>query len=252
MSKPSSRADVLEALGVTGDRAEVVDIALTHRSFAFEQPAPLPHNERLEWLGDAVVGLVVADLIYDQQPHMPEGRMQPLRASVVNTGALADIARRIGLGRFIRVGKGEQLAGGQDKSKILADTFESIVGAAYLVHGFDRVAEILSPLFAEEIDNVLAGGGRRFDWKGALQEWAVRTTAARPRYVTVPSGPDHAKRFSAQVYVNDDLLGRGTGTTKKEAELAAAREAMRRVDEESVGSVEEDDPEQGRAGARAS
>lgn len=252
MSKPNSNEDVLEALGVTGDRAEVVDVALTHRSFAFEQPTPLPHNERLEWLGDAVVGLVVADLIYDKQPHMPEGRMQPLRASVVNTAALADIGRRIGLGRFIRVGKGEQLAGGQDKSKILADTFEAVVGAAYLIHGFDRVGEILRPLFDDEVEGVLAGSGRRFDWKGALQEWAVRVTAARPRYTTVPSGPDHAKRFTAQVYVDGELLGRGTGTTKKEAELAAAQEAMQHVDESAPDHLVNDDPDQGRAGARAS
>lgn len=249
MSKPSSQDDILGALGVTGERAEVVDVALTHRSFAFEQATPLPHNERLEWLGDAVVGLVVADLIYDEQPLMPEGQMQPLRAAVVNTGALADIARRIDLGRFIRVGKGEQLAGGQDKSKILADTFEAVVGAAYLTHGFDRVAAILRPLFADEVDNVLAGGGHRFDWKGALQEWAVRTTDARPRYATVPSGPDHAKRFTAQVYVNGEVLGRGTGTTKKEAELAAAEEAMKGLDDSALGN---DDPDKGRAGARAS
>ena len=252
MSKPSSHEGILEALGVAGDRREVVDIALTHRSFAFEQAIPLPHNERLEWLGDAVVGLVVADLIYDRHPHMPEGRMQPLRASVVNTGALADIARQIELGPFIRVGKGEQLAGGRDKSKILADTFEAVVGAAYLTKGYEEVAATLKPLFADEIDKVLAGEGKRFDWKGALQEWAVRTTASRPKYVTDPSGPDHAKRFTATVFVNAELLGRGSGTTKREAELAAARQALEGIEGAGVSPFEGDDPDKGRADARAS
>lgn len=227
MSRPSSSDAVLEALGVTEHPGELFDVALTHRSYAFEQTSPLPHNERLEWLGDAVVGLVVADLIYDRHPQMAEGRMQPLRAAVVNTGALADIARKIGLGRRIRVGRGEQLAGGQDKSKILADAFEAVVGAAYLTHGYDQVKSTLQPLFEAEIESALSGAGKSFDSKGALQELAVREGSSRPVYKTTASGPDHAKRFTATVQIAGDVVGTGAGTSKKEAELEAASEALR-------------------------
>ena len=245
MSKPSRHQGVLEALGVTEDRGELFDLALTHRSYAYEQPTPLPHNERLEWLGDAVVGLLVADLIYSEHPEMPEGRMQPLRAAVVNTIALADIARQIGLGELIHVGRGEQLAGGRDKASILADTFEAVVGAAYLTHGYEQVASALEPLFGAEIDDVLAGRGRSFDSKGALQELAVRNGGPRPTYKTTSSGPDHAKRFAATVLIEGEVVGQGTGNSKKEAELAAAGEALQRLN----GT---DDVHKGKTDARAS
>ena len=239
MSRPSSSDGVLEALGVTEHPGELFDVALTHRSYAFEQTIPLPHNERLEWLGDAVVGLVVADLIYDKHPDMPEGRMQPLRAAVVNTGALADIARKIGLGPRIRVGRGEHLAGGRDKSKILADAFVSVVGAAYLTHGYDHVKAALHGIFETEIEGALSGGGRSFDSKGALQELAVREGSARPVYKTTASGPDHAKRFTASVLIAGEVVGTGAGTSKKEAELEAASVALNSLTPADTGDAPE-------------
>jgi ribonuclease-3 len=217
---------------VPTEGAPIYDLALTHRSYAFEQPEPVPHNERLEFLGDAVLGVVVTDLIYVEYPELSEGEMARLRASVVNTSALADIGRSIGLGEHIRLGKGEELSGGRDKDSLLADSFEAVVGAVYLDRGVQVVKEVLTPLFAGRIERSIAGP--RYDVKTALQERVVRR-GGFPSYRVASSGPDHDKRFTAHVYINDELYGVGSGRSKKEAEQAAALEALERIDVEAEG-----------------
>ena len=232
MSKASSDSGVLQALGVPGERGSLFELALTHRSYAFEQPDPPPHNERLELLGDAVLGLLVADLIFNAYPGMAEGEMASLRAAVVNTAALADIARRLDLGTWLRLGRGEEASGGRDKSSLLADAFEAVIGAAYLEHGMDTVRRALSDTFVAEIARVVELG-ESLDAKGALQEIVIRTGGPRPTYEIASSGPDHDKRFAARVFIKGKLVGAGAGRSKKEAEQNAAREALARAGDAS-------------------
>jgi len=220
----------LEALGVPTERGPVYDLALTHRSFAFEQPEVIDHNERLEFLGDAILGAVVTDLIYGKFPDLAEGDLARLRASVVNTSALAEIARSVGLGEHLKLGKGEEASGGRDKASLLADSFEAVVGAVYLDRGVDAVAEVLRPLFDRVLDEVVAGG-MTFDAKTALQEAAVKAHGEVPVYRVASSGPDHEKRFTAHVFIAGDSFGSGSGRSKKEAEQHAAREALDRIEE---------------------
>lgn len=231
-SKPNSEDDRsrLTALGVPEQPTGIYELALTHRSFAFEQPDATSHNERLEFLGDAVVGIVVTDLIYARHPDLTEGEMARLRASVVNTVALAEIAREVGVGDYLRLGKGEEASGGRDKASLLADTFEAVIGAVYLDRGLDVVRENLSPIFTSLLDRSIATA-ERYDAKTALQEIAVRGTSELPTYRISASGPDHDRRYTAHVYVGDELWGTGSGRSKKEAEQNAAREALRRVPE---------------------
>lgn len=233
---------------------EIYDLALTHRSYAFEQPEAEPHNERLEFLGDAILEAVVTDLIYRSYPELPEGDMARLRASVVNTQALADVARSTGLGEHIRLGKGEEASGGREKPSLLANTFEAVVGAVYLDRGMDAVMEALEPIFTETIARS-ADSGHRYDAKTALQEVVVQKTAGSPHYRVASSGPDHDKRFTADVFVDEKLYGSGSGRSKKEAEYNAAREALGRLAEDMPGTplVAEGDPEkEGGPRARAS
>ncbi|MDQ4095786.1 MAG: ribonuclease III [Actinomycetota bacterium] len=248
MSKATSTShQVLEALGLPGEPGGLFELALTHRSYAYEQSGPTLHNERLELLGDAVLGLLVADIVYGSYPDMPEGEMATLRASVVNTVALARIARSFDLGAWLRLGRGEEASGGRDKSSVLADALEAIIGAAYLEHGIDTVMDALHDTFADEIDRVVATG-ESLDAKGALQEVVVRGGGPRPTYEVTSSGPDHDKRFFAQVFLRGDLLGAGVGRSKKEAEQNAAREALARVN----GDTEDPTTSGSRADARAS
>jgi ribonuclease-3 len=155
--------------------------------------------------------------------------MAPLRASVVNKGSLAGIAREIGIGAHIRLGKGEEMGGGRDKDALLADALEALIGAVYLEQGIDAARAALVPIFSERISEAVAAG-TRFDPKAALQERVVHEGHSIPSYRVVGSGPDHDKRFEADVYVEGELLGSGRGRSKKEAEQRAAREALSRMD----------------------
>jgi ribonuclease-3 len=220
----------LEALGVPAGLGPLYELALTHRSFAFEQPETIEHNERLEFLGDAILGAVVTDIIYKKFPDLPEGDLARLRASVVNTVALADIARSIGLGEHLKLGKGEESSGGREKSSLLADSFEAVIGAVYLDLGIARVEEVLTPLFIRVLDEVVAGG-MTFDAKTALQEAAVKLRGEIPTYRVASSGPDHDKRFTAHVFIAGESFGSGVGRSKKEAEQHAAREALDKLEE---------------------
>jgi ribonuclease-3 len=250
LSRPSNLPPALKALGVPAEDGSIYELALTHRSFAFEAGLP-EHNERLEFLGDAILGAVVTELIYRSYPDVAEGEMARLRASVVNTGALADVARSLGIGPHIRLGRGEETSGGWDKPSLLADTFEALVGAAYLDRGLDEVAAFVVPIFSEKLRAVVASGGGH-DPKTALQELSVRSRNGRPTYRVASSGPDHDKRFTAQVYVGDRLYGAGSGRSKKEAEQGAAREALPRVAASLLTPGAGASREQGPAGACAS
>jgi ribonuclease-3 len=227
-ARPSRRSRAtsgLEALGIPAELGAVHEAALTHRSFAFEQAEPVEHNERLEFLGDAILGAVVTDIIYTRYPALSEGEMARLRASVVNTAALADVARSLGIGQHLRLGRGEELSGGRNKSSLLADAFEALVGAVYLDGGIAEARRVLEPIFAELISGASAAA-ERYDVKTALQEMVVRERAVFPSYRIASTGPDHEKQFTAHVYVGDELLGEGRGSSKKEAEQNAARQAL--------------------------
>jgi len=225
----------LEALGVPSERGPLYELALTHRSFAFEHSDTLEHNERLEFLGDAVLGVVVTDLIFRRFPELAEGDMARLRAAVVNTAALADLARSVGLGDHILLGKGEETSGGRDKPSLLADTFEAVIGAVYMEQGIRAITEILTPLFDRALDSAVSTDVI-YDAKTALQEVAVRVAGEVPTYRVASSGPDHDKRFVAHVYVGGEPSGTGTGRSKKEAEQHAARAALDRLDERGHGA----------------
>jgi ribonuclease III len=203
-------------------------LALTHRSFAYENGG-LPTNERLEFLGDAVLGLVVTDTLYRRFPDVGEGRLAKLRAAVVNMRALAVVARALGLGDHLLLGHGEETTGGRDKTSILADTVEALLGAAYLEAGLDVTADLIRRLLEPLIQEAVTLGAG-LDWKTSLQESASRRDLGAPVYRISESGPDHAKQFSAEVVVAGAVIGTGSGGSKKIAEQIAARQAWEHLD----------------------
>jgi len=229
LREPADQAGLTEALGVEID-AELLRRALTHRSYAYENGG-LPHNERLEFLGDAVLGIVVTDTLYRAHPDLSEGKLAKLRASVVNMRALAGIARVIGpegLGAFIRLGRGEEGTGGRDKASILADTLEALFGAVYLDKGLEVAGRVIHDLFDELLEDV-ASIGAGLDWKTSLQELTAEHGLGVPEYVMTSSGPDHEKTFTARAQVAGELFAASTGSSKKEAEQLAAETAWRAI-----------------------
>ncbi|MDP9443440.1 MAG: ribonuclease III [Actinomycetota bacterium] len=207
--------------------AALLERALTHRSFAYENGG-LPTNERLEFLGDAVLGLVVTETLYRMHPDLSEGRLAKLRAAVVNARALADVGRALGLGPHIRLGRGEEATGGRDKASILSDTVEAVIGAVFVDAGFATAAEVVHRLF----DPVVAAAsamGAGLDWKTSLQELAALQSLGVPEYLVDEEGPDHQKVFTARVRFGDTVYGHGTGRSKKEAEQQAAESAYHAV-----------------------
>ncbi|KEI43000.1 ribonuclease III [Saccharopolyspora rectivirgula] len=223
---------MLKALGVELD-AELLTLALTHRSYAYENGG-LPPNERLEFLGDAVLGLVITDRLYRDHPDLPEGQLAKLRASVVNMHALASVARNLGeggLGAHLLLGRGEELTGGRDKASILADGLEAVLGAIYLQNGIETAREVINRLFEPLlVEAPLRGAG--LDWKTSLQELTAASGLGVPEYRVEEQGPDHRKEFSAYVSVGGETLGSGTGRTKKEAEQKAAESAWRKLSDQ--------------------
>ena len=221
----TARSDVEVLLGVEID-AGLCQLALTHRSFAYESGGT-PHNERLEFLGDSVLGQAVTVLLYTTFPQLPEGELAKRRAALVSTQALARIARSINLGPSILLGKGEQQTGGSDKDSILADTMEALIGATFLSAGqvvaTDLVERLVEPLMNDE-DTF----GSHIDPKTSLQEVAAAQGLPAPHYSVDFSGPDHARVFVATVSVGD-VSGTGTGTSKKHAEIAAAHHAYEQL-----------------------
>jgi ribonuclease III len=216
------------ALGTAIDPA-LLERALTHRSYAYEHGG-LPTNERLEFLGDAVLGLAVTDALYRAHPDLPEGALAKLRASVVNTRALAGVARGLGLGRWLRLGRGEEVTGGRDKNSILADTTEAVLGAVYLDRGVEAALALVHRLF-DPLMRAASESGAAQDWKTALQELTASRGLGVPEYRLAESGPDHAKSFSAVVLVSGEPWGEGAGRSKKEAEQQAAANASEALDD---------------------
>jgi ribonuclease-3 len=225
-----SRDALIAALGVDLPD-ELLTLALTHRSYAYEHGG-LPTNERLEFLGDAVLGLTITDELYHRHPDRSEGDLAKLRASIVNTQALADVARGLtddGLGAYLLLGRGEENTGGADKSSILADTTESLLGAVYLHHGMVTARDVILRLFGELIDTAPTLGAG-LDWKTSLQELTAARGLGVPAYVVTSTGPDHNKQFTATVVVTDTEYGEGVGRSKKEAEQKAAAAAWTALD----------------------
>ena len=216
------------ALGTALEPA-LLERALTHRSYAYENGG-LPTNERLEFLGDSVLGLVVTDALYRNHPDLPEGQLAKLRASVVSMRALATVARDLGLGRWMRLGKGEDVTGGRDKPSILADTMEAVIGAVFVERGLEAATRLVRMLF-DPLMIAAATGGAALDWKTALQELTATRGLGVPEYAITESGPDHAKAFVARALVAGQDLGQGVGKSKKEAEQQAAEGAWHSLQE---------------------
>ncbi len=225
-------SSLLESLHAQIDPG-LLRLALTHRSYAYENGG-LPTNERLEFLGDSVLGIVVTETLYRRYPEWPEGQLAKLRAAVVNASALADVARTLGLGEFLYLGRGEETTGGRDKSSILADTMEAVFGAVFLTSGIDTAGDVIHRLFDPLIDSA-AVLGAGLDWKTSLQEVAAAAGLGLPEYRVTDVGPDHAKEFSAQAVVGGDVLGEGQGRSKKVAEQQAAAAAYGRICAEHPG-----------------
>jgi len=227
---PGSSLDELRAdLGVPDLDTELLQLALTHRSYAYENGG-IPTNERLEFLGDSVLGVVVTETLYRRHPDLSEGRLAKLRAAVVNARALAEVGRTLGLGSHIMLGRGEDSTGGRGKASILSDTVEAVIGAVFVDKGYVVAGEVVHRLF----DPVIAAAsemGAGLDWKTSLQELTANEGLGVPEYLLTEDGPDHEKVFTARVRVGDELYGHGTGRSKKEAEQQAAQTAYHALNE---------------------
>ena len=213
--------------------------ALTHSSYAYENGGS--DNERLEFLGDAVLGQAVTQALFHRFPELPEGELAKRRASIVSTQALAEVAREISLGNYLRLGRGEEITGGRDKPSLLADALEAVFGAVFLEQGpaaaTALIHTLLGPLI-EDADN----RSESSDPKTSLQEWSAKTGNGIPRYNISDTGPDHAKIFTADVYLDrfpgdSKPAGHGTGSSKKAAELAAASAALSAIREATPGDA---------------
>ncbi|MFT3799339.1 ribonuclease III [Microbacterium sp.] len=218
---------LIDRLGVEID-PELLSLALTHRSFAYENGG-IAHNERLEFLGDSILGQAVTVHLFTRNPDLDEGSLAKRRASVVSTVALAEVARGIGLGAHLRLGRGEDQTGGRDKDSILADTMEAVIGATFLSAGADAatglVLRLVEPLMADP-----ERYGAAMDPKTSLQELAARRELAPPVYAVTAEGPDHHRVFTAMVTVGDVTLS-GVGSSKKQAEMAAALAVWRALND---------------------
>lgn len=203
--------------------------ALTHRSYFNEHPEALEDNERLEFLGDAVLDFLVGAWLYNRYPEMPEGDLTRMRSALVHTEQLADFARRIHLEPAMRLGRGEAHSGGRQRSALLCDTFEALIGAIYLDLGMDAVWSFISPML-DEIANDILLNEKSEDPKSMFQEWAQAQGYAAPRYITRSStGPDHLKIFEVDTVIDDEVYGSGKGHSKQTGAKAAARDALRRL-----------------------
>ncbi|GAA3806744.1 ribonuclease III [Cellulomonas soli] len=221
----SAAADrLVEKLGVRLD-PELLVLALTHRSFAHEAGG-IPTNERLEFLGDTVLGLVVTEALYRTYPAQSEGDLAKMRAATVSQRALAQVARELDLGSYVLLGKGELATGGRDKDSILSDTLEAVFGAVYLAHGLEQARTLVSGLVGPTL-LAAADLGAGLDWKTSLQELSAQLGLGAPSYDVVGEGPDHARTFTAHAVVGGQVRGSGTGPAKKLAEQDAAAAAYR-------------------------
>lgn len=236
VSALTNYAELRAALGDPVLDPELLERALTHRSYAYEHGG-LPTNERLEFLGDSVLGVVVTETLYRSHPDLSEGRLAKLRAAVVNARALAEVGRGIELGRYVKLGRGEEATGGRNKSSIVSDTVEAVIGAVHLSGGIEVSAVLVHRLFDPLMESAAALGAG-LDWKTSLQELAAERGLGVPDYVIADEGPDHQKTFTAQVKVGGQLYGNGKGHSKKEAEQAAAETAYGEIAAEAAAPAD--------------
>jgi ribonuclease III len=222
-----SLRELEENLGYRFADVGLLENALTHRSFVNENSAlPFRDNERLEFLGDAVLELTITDMLLRKFPEYAEGHLSKLRASVVNEQPLAEMARRFRLGEFLLLGRGEESSGGRMKASLLANAFESVIAAMFLDTGFDRTAAFIETLFAPLIGEEAAPAVYR-DYKTAVQEVCQIRFRDLPRYVLISeTGPDHDKRFETSLVIGEQVIATGAGRNKKEAEQQAAKTAL--------------------------
>src|SRR5690625_2481739 len=206
--------ELLQQLGVDLD-PDLLVLSLTHRSFAHEAGG-IPTNERLEFLGDAVLGLVVTEHLYRSHDQVAEGEMAKMRAATVSQRALAARARTLDLGRYVLLGKGELATGGRDKDSILADTLEAVFGAIYLCHGLEATRQVIHRVVGDSLEQA-AGLGAALDWKTSVQELAARVGLGAPEYRVVGSGPDHERTFTAELVLDATVWGTGEGTSRQVA-----------------------------------
>ncbi len=225
-------------LGVQMRDYSLLSRALTHRSYLNERPQDfLEDNERLEFLGDAVLDFIVGAYLYHRFPEMDEGGLTSLRAALVRTETLAEFARELGLGQFLRLGSGEADSGGRNRNHILCGAFEAVIGAVYLDQGLDKVGEIVGRLAPPRLEHIIAESLHK-DAKSEFQVWAQAEFNITPRYDVIASeGPDHAKVFTVQVVVGDTAWGIGVGRSKQLAAQVAAADAMTRVDEYEINKA---------------
>ena len=225
----TAQVDLTELVGRLGlsESPPELPLAMVHRSYSYEN-GRIPTNERLEFLGDSVLGLVVTDHLYSTFPDLPEGQLAKMRSAIVNAHSLAGIAQGIGLGQYLLLGRGEQSTGGREKVSILADAMEAVIGAVYLAQGLPGARAFILDRFGELIASV-PDLGAGLDWKTSLQELAAEFGQGTPEYVVSGDGPDHARMFTARVRVGGAFYGHGTGRTKKQAEQQAAETAFEQV-----------------------
>jgi len=229
--QPGSLEELEAVLGVQFSDQSILLGSLAHRSWCAENEL-FPSNERLEFLGDSVLGLVVTHYVFENFPELPEGQLSEVRAGVVNARVLAEVAHEIGLGKYLLLGKGEDGAGGRAKQSILADAFEAVVAAVYLDSDLATTRDLVLRCLESRIAEAVAGPGGR-DYKTRLQELAAARGIGRPRYVVRDEGPDHAKHFFASVFFGSECFGDGEGGSKKQAEQGAAWIAWSRLQEEA-------------------
>jgi len=221
-----SASDLAKRLGLDFTNLHLLVRALTHRSYVNENPSAVEDNERLEFLGDAVLDFVVGAWVYNHFPEMQEGDLTRLRSALVRTDTLAEFARRLDLGTALRLGRGELASGGRERDNLLCATFEAVIGALYLDSSVPAVEKFIEPLLAKASDKVVSHV-EHYDPKSTLQEWAQFNKLGTPRYTTVAStGPDHARVFTVEVHVNGKAFGKGEGTSKQTAAQMAAHEAL--------------------------
>ncbi|OKL50118.1 ribonuclease III [Boudabousia marimammalium] len=217
-----------DAWGIEID-PELLVMALTHRSFAYENDG-LPHNERLEFLGDSVLSIIVTEYLFRTYPDRPESHLSKMRAASVSQAALAIVAKNLQLGSFILLGRGEKKTGGAKKASILSDTVEALIGATYLCHGLEVTRKIVTHHLGDLLDHAIERGAS-VDWKTTLQELTADLKLGSPVYEVAGSGPDHARVFEARILVDDIEVGKGQGTSKRHAERAAAEVAVKVIRE---------------------
>jgi len=223
---PLGTATLEKVLGVKFKNTALLEEALTHKSFAMEKGGRIPFNERLEFLGDSVLSAAVAHYLFNRYPDVDEGRLSQLKSMLVSRPSLTLWGREIEVGKYLRLSDGENATGGRERDSIVGNAMEALLGAMYLEAGFEKAQAFIDKLLSKRKRMVTA------DHKSRLQEWAQKKYKIPPDYVVCRSyGPDHAKTFDIEVVVSNEVLGSGSGKSKKEAEQAAARDALKRIKE---------------------